>query len=127
VYNSTTSFNEKIELIEINPVYSSFIGNIIYNYFDPVNSSIEIGRRGIIKYIKNNKFYPVLTSTIIDAMTNRFKSIVDVQYIKDCESWIELYKNTKSLNIIYRVQLDDVSHQLFSLNTIKSKVNYITF
>jgi len=135
VWNRTYQYNlinkycleRGIELIEVNPVYSSFIGNILYNYFDPVNSSIEICRRGIIKYIKNSKFYPVLTSTIIDTMINRFKSIGDVQFIKDCESWIELYKNTKSLNFIYRVQLDDVNHQLFSLNNTKSKVNYITF
>lgn len=39
-------------LIEINPCYSSFIGNLIYCYFDPLNAAIEIGRRGIIKYIK---------------------------------------------------------------------------
>jgi hypothetical protein len=45
--------------IKINPVYSSFIGNILYNEYDPVASSIEIGRRGIIKYIKGNKLLPL--------------------------------------------------------------------
>lgn len=38
--------------LEINPAYSSFVGNMIYDCFDPVAASLEIVRRGMIKYKK---------------------------------------------------------------------------
>lgn len=38
--------------IEINPAYSSFVGNMLYECFDPVAASLEICRRGMIKYKK---------------------------------------------------------------------------
>jgi IS605 OrfB family transposase len=116
-----------INLIEVNPCYTSFIGNILYTYFDPINASIEIGRRGIFKYIKNSKFYPVITSTIIDTMINRFSSVGDVQFIKDCKNWVELFQQFKQTKIIYRFQLKDTNFNCFSMNNIKSKVNLLTF
>ena len=42
------------ELVEVNPVYSSFIGNLLYgseNTPDMIASSIEISRRGFKKNI----------------------------------------------------------------------------
>ena len=36
--------------IEVNPAYSSFVGNMMYECFDPVAASLEICRRGMIKY-----------------------------------------------------------------------------
>jgi len=48
------------KLIEVNPAYSSFIGNLLfgnYNTPDMVASSIEIARRGYKKYVKS-WFYP---------------------------------------------------------------------
>ena len=42
------------ELVEVNPVYSSFIGNLLYgseNTPDMIASSIEIARRGFKKNI----------------------------------------------------------------------------
>lgn len=50
-----------LKLIEVSPVYSSFIGNMIYAYFDPISSSLEIGRRGATKYIKGSSIYPLLS------------------------------------------------------------------
>ena len=44
-----------IEKIEINPAYSSFVGNLVYEYFDPISSALEICRRGMMKYEKGNK------------------------------------------------------------------------
>ena len=49
------------ELIKVNPVYSSFIGNLLYgneNTPDMIASSIEIARRGYKKYSKG-WFYPI--------------------------------------------------------------------
>ena len=50
-----------LNLIEVNPIYSSFIGNMIYHYFDPISSSLEIGRRGATKYTKGSSVYPLLS------------------------------------------------------------------
>ncbi len=44
--------NIGLNLIKVNPVYSSFIGNMIYTYPDPVSASLEIGRRGIITRVQ---------------------------------------------------------------------------
>jgi IS605 OrfB family transposase len=114
-----------VELIEVNPVYSSLIGNIMFNDFDPTNASTEITRRGIFKYIKGN-FYPILTNTIIDNVIDRFKkSISDVQYFKDCESWKELYKLLNETGCRYRWSLSDNKFNDFSLFNTKSNVKII--
>jgi hypothetical protein len=47
-------YTEKLGIVhlEINPAYSSFVGNMVYECFDPVSASLEICRRGMIKYKK---------------------------------------------------------------------------
>lgn len=60
------------ELVEVNPAYSSFIGNIVYgdqNTPDIIASSIEIARRGYKKYIKG-WFYPSLN---LDGLDEQWK------------------------------------------------------
>jgi IS605 OrfB family transposase len=125
-----------IQLIEVNPCYSSFIGNILYNYFDPINASLEIGRRAFNKFKKGNKLFPTLTNTIYDAMSNRFEtlqgfnSLRDVHYLKDCKNWQELYKYFQKTGIKYRRYLNELennSFTSFSKDNIKSRVNCITF
>ena len=113
--------------IEINPVYSSFIGNLMYNYFDPVNASIEICRRGIFKYTKGSSIFPEITSTILDTMSKRFDSLRDVLTIKDCISWKYVYAIFKESGIRYRWQLDSMNYNCSSKDNIKSKINYLTF
>ena len=49
-----------ISLVGVNPCYTSFIGNIQHQYRDSCSASIEIGRRGLFKYI-NGMFYPHVT------------------------------------------------------------------
>lgn len=114
-----------IILIEVNPVYSSFIGNMMYNYFDPSNSAIEIGRRGIIKYIKNNKLFPMLTETIIDTALNRL-GLSDVQLLKAI-TWKEFFNVIKETEVKYRWQLDDVSHSCFSKNVKRRRWKLYSF
>ena len=114
-----------IELIKINPCYSSFIGNISYNYFDPVNAAIEICRRGLNKFKKGNNFYPIITNTIIDTMIQRFG--LDVQVIKDCKNWIQLYKLFKQTKLKYRWQLNDTKFSCFSIFNYKSNWNLYSF
>jgi hypothetical protein len=45
-------YTERLGIIhlEVNPAYSSFVGNMMYECFDPVAASLEICRRGMIKY-----------------------------------------------------------------------------
>ncbi len=57
-----------IEKIGIIPAYSSFIGNIQHTYFDPISASIEIARRGTVKYDKGNSIFPVLSDKDKDTM-----------------------------------------------------------
>ena len=45
--------------IEVNPAYSSFVGNMIYECFDPVAASLEIVRRGMLyKKVLKEDWYP---------------------------------------------------------------------
>ena len=57
-----------IRLIEVQASYSSFIGNIMYKNFDPINSAIEIGRRGLYKFIKNCTSLPLITEGILNTV-----------------------------------------------------------
>lgn len=115
--------------IEINPCYSSFIGNLTNNFIDPVNSSIEIGRRGIFKYKKNN-FYPKINiGTIMDTMS-RLNNIQhrDVSYLKDCNNWIEMYQKVRESGLRYRATIEDSQYQHNVVNNlIHSKIKKICF
>jgi len=111
-------------LIEVNPVYSSFIGNIVYGLVDPVSSSIEICRRGMGKYDKGNLIIPLLTSTNVDTMKELFlNNSLDVQLLKDCSKWNEYYYMFNKTKCKYRCELD-VNSKSFSLNNIKSLVEH---
>lgn len=77
-----------IEFIKLNPAYSSFFGNLIYNYPDPICSAIELGRRGYKKFVKG-WFYPELIA--YENLPNQWKEEVDDSY----KSWIELYNRIK--------------------------------
>jgi hypothetical protein len=45
--------------LEVNPAYSSFVGNMVYECFDPVAASLEIVRRGMLyKKILKEDWYP---------------------------------------------------------------------
>ncbi|MEN9610749.1 MAG: hypothetical protein RLZZ628_1563 [Bacteroidota bacterium] len=57
-----------IEKIEVIPAYSSFIGNIQHEDFDPISASLEIARRGIVKYTKGSSIFPTLRSQDEDTM-----------------------------------------------------------
>jgi IS605 OrfB family transposase len=104
-------------LIEINPVYTSFIGNILHNTFDPIAASIETCRRGINKYIKDG-FYPELNIT---------NFINDERYdkIKECLTWKDMYSLFVTSKWSYRRKLNDFSFIGFYLGNKKSMCNHI--
>lgn len=124
-----------IQKIEINPCYTSFIGNIKYKYFDPVNASLEILRRGIFKFIKDS-FLPEVTDTDRNTMSNLIKSQVrDVcqstellQKVKSLPNWRDLFYLFKQSEIKYRHFLKDVEFfKSSALYSFESKVVLYSF
>lgn len=112
---------EHIDIHNVNPAYSSFIGNMQYDFTDPINASIEIGRRGYEYKIKKNlkSFYPILW------VKNQWKEEASKQ-----KDWKEFFKSIKNMKLKYRVSLDDVkkSFDVFKQSSYKSLVfNYIFY
>ena len=96
------------ELIEVNPVYSSFIGNILYgneNTPDMIASSIEIARRGFKKFSKG-WFYPIFS---IEHLNEQWK-----QTLSGIEDWKSAFNKIKKSKMMYRFQLVDfISNAVF--------------
>lgn len=94
-----------IELVEVNPIYSSFVGNIEYGDSttpDMVASSIEIGRRGYKKFSKG-WFYPTLN---LEKVKNKFNQWKEEIY-SNIKSWKELFTKVKKSGMRYRFQLNE--------------------
>ena len=110
---------EGILKIEVNPCYTSFIGNIMYDEFDPVAASLEIGRRGIHKY-STGGFYPELDLT---------KFINDKRYdkIKECLTWKDLNSLFVTSKWSYRRKLKQFSFVGYYIGNRKSKVKHLHF
>ena len=99
------------ELIEVNPVYSSFIGNLLYgseNCPDMIASSIEIARRGYKKYSKG-WFYPIFN---VDNLNEQWK-----QTLSGIEDWKTAFNKIKKSKLKYRFQLNE-----FIYNAVFSKI-----
>lgn len=89
------------ELVEVNPAYSSFIGNILYGNNstpDMIASSIEIARRGFKKYSKG-WFYPEFNIDNLNELQKQTLNLV--------KSWKELYQKIKESKLKYRFLLQD--------------------
>jgi IS605 OrfB family transposase len=111
VLNLTKRLNiDGIKLYKVNPAYSSFIGNLQYDYTDAINASIEIARRGYEYIIKNNKkgFYPSLD------VKHRWKEMA-----MSFENWKDLFLEIKNSKLKYRVSLEDCkkSFRVFQQNS----------
>ena len=110
------------ELVKVNPVYSSFIGNLIYGNEttpDMVAASIEIARRGYKKYEKN-WFYPIFN---IDCLDEQWK-----QTLTGVKDWKNAFLKIKNSKVKYRVLLNDiVQNAVFSKFNRKSKVTIYSF
>ena len=106
------------KLYKVNPVYSSFIGNLQWNFDDPINASLEIGRRGfecIIK--KTKKFYPELK--LKEVLISQWKDKINIDNFK---TWKDLFGFIKNLELRYRVSTGVVFSEF---KTSKSLVGYI--
>jgi hypothetical protein len=105
-------------LFKINPAYSSFIGNLVYDYSDPINASLEIARRGYeVIILKNKKFYPEM----ISVKDHWKKYLTD-----DVNSWKEFFKTIKNLEMRYRVSLNE-QFKVLSYLSRKSKILYYSY
>ena len=120
-----------IEIIEVNPCYSSFIGNIQHKLVDATNASIEIGRRGLMKYNKGG-FYPLISEDDIHTLESKFGNVVEYS---TADNWVNIYK---SLVQIFsksefaqrlRTGIDEFKGtcQSFSINSYKSKALVYNF
>lgn len=105
------------ELIEVNPAYSSFIGNLLYgneNCPDMIASSIEIARRGYKKFNKG-WFYPIFN---INNLNEQWK-----QTLSGIEDWKLAFNQIKKSKLKYRFQLIDfISNAVFSKKYTKKKI-----
>ncbi len=110
------------ELVKVNPVYSSFIGNLVYGDEttpDMVAASIEIARRGYKKYEKN-WFY---SSFNIDCLDEQWK-----QTLTGVKDWKNAFLKIKNSKVKYRVLLNDIiQNAVFSKYNRKSKVIVYSF
>jgi IS605 OrfB family transposase len=106
----------------INPAYTSIIGNLQHDSFDPVNASTEICRRGFDLIIrKNKKFYP--TFELKSSFLEQWKQTE----MNSLNGWKELFKFLKNSKLKYRVSLEDLSFKVFSLNSKRSRTELICF
>ena len=96
-------------LVEVNPCYSSFIGNIIYGDEitpDMIAASIEIARRGFKKFDKN-WFYPSIRDEKINEQWKQTLSRFD--------DWKSAFQEIKKSKVKYRFLLQNyVQNAVFS-------------
>lgn len=106
--------------IEVNPCYSSFIGNMIHTDYDPIAASIELLRRGIVKFIKGSSLYPDLR------LINQQKLSYLVGENIPCQSWISLYKQITRSGMRYRNRDKKLFRVDTNLSSHKSKVKILS-
>ena len=96
----------EIELVKINPIYTSVIGNLVNSNFpDPIAPAIEIGRRGYFKFQKGY-FYPLLINN--EVLSNRWNETKEWSY----QNWKELSFLLKNSKLKYRVSKESLLDSL---------------
>ena len=109
-------------LIEVNPAYSSIVGNFVYgdeNTPDMVAASIEIARRAYKKFEKG-WFYPRFNIQFRDEQWK--------QTLGSAEDWKGLFAKIKETGLKYRFLLRDyVQNAVFSKNYIQKCYSIYTF
>lgn len=111
-----------MEIVTMNPSYSSFVGNVVYgkDFADPICSAIELGRRGHKKFVKG-WFYPKLV--MFDDLPKQWKQEVSSNY----KSWVELFNNIKKMELKYHFSWKNTPEkfQVLSLKSPKSRVEML--
>jgi IS605 OrfB family transposase len=110
------------KLFKVNPAYTSFIGNCMYDYVDPINASIEIGRRGFECIIlKNKKFYP--TFYLKESLKHQWKETVN----DIINNWRELFNLIKNSKLSYRISLNECNYSFDVFRKKSRMVDYYQF
>lgn len=87
---------------EVNPAYSSIIGNLLYNnLIDACASAKEISRRGI-----SDQFYPALPDT------NEINPLL-ADLLSKCQTWKEIGQKLKNSKMRYRISAEKAVFQSF--------------
>jgi hypothetical protein len=116
-----------IKKIEIIPVYSSIIGNVLYKEYDPVSASIEITRRGMVKYIKGGVLLPTFHKGVITDIVQAIG--IDYNELANVDSWRSLGRYLSATKkSVRRVKLIEFDYESKLQNrTSKSKVRVLEF
>ena len=113
---------DKFNLVEVNPAYSSIVGNFEYgneNTPDMVAASIEIASRAYKKCDKG-WFYPRFNIQFRDEQWKQTLGAV--------ENWKELFQKGKESKLKYRFQLlDYIQNSVFSKNYNQKCYSIYTF
>ena len=126
----------KIRTLEVQPQYSSFIGNLVYRVHqlpDYVLSSIEIGRRAYEFYhqyiLKDKKMEKNIIFGNYEKDKNfYYLSMEEIGIKESFNSFIEMYSFIKNSKLRYRVSLDDIdSSRVFRKLFIKSYTEFYEF
>ena len=102
------------KLLKVNPMYTSVIGNLQHNFVDPVNASLEVGRRGYnVIILKNKQFYPEFR--LNDLWKKQLSAL---------ESWKKVFVEVKNSKLRYRISLEEckLPFKVFKMDSVKSKV-----
>ena len=126
----------KIRTLEVQPQYSSFIGNLVYRVHqlpDYVLASIEISRRGYEFYhqyiLKDKK----MEKNIVFGNYEKDKdlyylSMEEIGVRESFNSFMEMYSFVKNSKVRYRVSLDEIdSSRVFRRLFIKSYTEFYDF
>lgn len=109
-------------LVEVNPCYSSFIGNVIFGNShtpDMVAASIEIARRGYKKFEKS-WFYPSIRDEKINEQWKQTLSRFD--------DWKSAFQEVKKSKVKYRFLLQDyIQNAVFSITHKQKQTSVYQF
>ena len=112
----------RYELVEVNPAYSSIVGNFAYggpNTPDMIASSIEIARRAYKKFEKG-WFYPKFN---VETQDERWK-----QTLGGVKTWKNLFLKVKEAKLKYRFLLSEfIGNAVLSKTYNKQKWIYHVF
>ena len=126
----------KIRTIEVQPQYSSFIGNLVYRVHqlpDYVLASIEIGRRGYEFYhqyiLKDKKMGKNIIFGNYEKDKNLYYlSLEEIGIKESFNSFMEMYSFIKNSKTRYRVSLDEINPlRVFRKLFIKSYTEFYNF
>ena len=112
----------RYELVEVNPAYSSIVGNFAYggpNTPDMIAASIEIARRAYKKFEKG-WFYPKFN---VERLDERWK-----QTLSGVKTWKNAFPKIKEAGLKYRYLLSDyIGNAVFSKSYNPHRWSYYLF